>query len=276
MKISMVMPIYNEAKLLPYHLALAAPFVDEIVLIDGSPTGPSTDGSADLIEYGNVTCIEGTFEMANRKDGWDKGGQITKGIENASGDMIILTSCDSIYDDYELLCQTIKEHPEGKVFYCFVTEFFKDMAHIRLMYDAEYPRPQVGYGIFPKVLFTTQENAYFARNLVEAHDYVFLQDLRKFHYGWMTDFDKQVAKHIRNVRSGGWGEYGEAILKGGECALETWAITHILTYERNPVFSYAGNKYHPLYRLDFDYRNKFDRVLNAFQEKYDKSYYDCI
>ena len=53
-----MMPVFNEEKLLPYHLELAVPFVDEIILVDGSPMGPSTDGTKDLIEYDNVEVIE--------------------------------------------------------------------------------------------------------------------------------------------------------------------------------------------------------------------------
>ncbi len=96
MKISMVMPIYNEEKLLTYHMELAAPFVDEIILIDGSPTGPSTDDSLNLIEYDNIKVIDGKFEMHHRKGGWDKAAQLKAGVDKATGEIIILTSCDSV------------------------------------------------------------------------------------------------------------------------------------------------------------------------------------
>jgi len=277
MKISMVMPIYNEAKLLPYHLELAAPFVDEVILIDGSPTGPSTDGTKDLIKkYDNVVRIEGKFELPNRKNGWDKASQLKAGIKKATGDMIILTSVDSVYSDYELLVNTIKEHPDGKVFYCFLTEFFLDTKHIRLIMTADYPAPQVGYGIFPKKLFTTKEATWYATSMVEPIDYIFLQDIRKFHYGWITDFDAQIAKHIRNVKSGWWAEYGEKILSAGEQTIDAWAITHVIHYEKEGVFVYAGNEYHPFHQIEFDYRNNFEKVMMEFKKKYKKDYYECI
>lgn len=277
MKISMVMPVYNEAKLLPCHLELAAPFVDEIILVDGSPAGPSTDGTKDLIEYNNVEIIEGKFELAGRKGGWDKAAQLRMGVEKATGDMLIITSCDNVFGDYEMLVETIKEHPEGKVFYCFLTEFFIDCSHVRMINIPDFPMPQISCGIFQKRLFTTKEHTWFARSLVEPVDYIFLQDVHKYHYGWVTDFDKQVAKHIRNVRSGGWLEYGERILSSGEQALETWAITHILSYTKEIVFPYAVAKgFHPLHCLEFNYREKFDKVVMDFKAKYKKDYYDCI
>lgn len=270
------MPVYNEEKLLPHHLELAAPFVDEVILVDGSPTGPSTDGTKDLIEYDNVQRIEGKFELAGRKGGWDRATQLRMGIEKATGDILIITSCDSVFEDYEALIGTIREHPSGRVFYYFLTEFFIDCSHVRMIMTPDFPMPQIGCGVFQKRLFTTKEHTWFAESLVEPTDYVFLQDIRKYHYGWITDFDKQVAKHIRNVRNGGWLEYGEKILSSGEQTLETWAITHVLSYTKEIVFPYAAGGFHPLHKLDFDYKNNFDKVLQDFKKKYKKDYYDCI
>ena len=277
MKISMVMPVYNEAKLLPNHLQLAAPFVDEIILVDGSPTGPSTDGTKDLIgDYDNVEVIEGKFEMPDRRGGWDKAAQLRAGVQKTTGDMLILSSVDNVYNDYELLVNTLREFPDGKVFYCFLTEFFLDTQHCRMMMTGDYPSPQVGYGIFQKKLFTTKEYTWFARSLVDSSDFIFLQDIRKYHYGWITDFDKQVAKHIRNVRSGGWQEYGEKILSAGEQRMETWAFSHIFHYPQQPIFVYAGSPNHPLHNIQFNYLENSDEVLQEFKKKYNKDYYDCI
>ena len=62
MKISMIMPVYNEAKILPTHLWLADT-LDEIILVDGSPFGPSTDETAEVVsKFPNVKRIEGTYE----------------------------------------------------------------------------------------------------------------------------------------------------------------------------------------------------------------------
>jgi len=277
MKISLVMPVYNEEKLLPYHLELAAPYVDEIILVDGSPMGPSTDDTKNLIKkHDNVVRIEGKFELPNRKDGWDKASQLKAGVVKATGDMIILTSVDSVYSDYEILVNTVKECPEGKVFYCFLTEFFRDTEHVRMIMTDDFPAPQVGYGIFQKKLFTVKESSWYAKSLVEPIDYIFLQDIRKYHYGWVTDFDKQVAKHIRHVRSGWWAEYGEKILSAGEQTLETWAITHVIHYEKEGVFVYASSEHHPFHQLQFDYRTNFEKVTMDFKKKYKKDYYDCI
>jgi hypothetical protein len=91
------MPVYNESRLLPYHLELAAPYVDEIILIDGGPEGPSTDDTKHFIksaDYDNVKMIKGKFELPNRKGGWDRTKQIRVGVESARGEVLIITSCD--------------------------------------------------------------------------------------------------------------------------------------------------------------------------------------
>lgn len=281
MKISLVMPVYNEEKLLPYHLDLAVPYLDEIIIVDGSPEGPSTDGTHDLLEtaqkqHRNVNVIEGKFALGQPKGGWDRQKQIKAGVDKAKGEVLIIASCDCPYDDYELLCKTINDYPDGKVYYCLCREFWIDTKHVRLVDQSGYPLPLVGNVIFRRDLFTTKEPGLFVNHLVEPDEYIYLQDVHKYHYGWVTDFDRQVAKHVRNVKSGLWGEYGESILNGGEQVLDAWAITHIVNYKKDVAFPYAGNALHPFSQLEFNYLDGFDTVLSAFRKKYKKDYYDCV
>lgn len=274
----MVMPVFNEERLLPFHLQLAAPHLDEIVLVDGSPDGPSTDNTRNLIKeanYDNVTVIEGKFALKGMKGGWDRGKQLKAGVDKAKGEVLIITSCDSVYRDYKHVVDTIRRFPDGKVYYCFSREFFIDTEHVRLINEG-YPLPQVGYVIVKKKVFTTKNYTFFVHELVEPDERIYLQDVAKFHYGWVTDYKKQVAKHIRNVKNGGWGEYGENILAGGEQTLETWAIMHTSEYANEVVFPYAGNEGHPFDSLEFSYRDNFDEVLADFRNKYGKNYYDCV
>ena len=121
MKISMIMPVYNEAKILPTHLWLADT-LDEITLVDGSPFGPSTDETAEVMsKFPNVKRIEGTYEQQGHKGAWYKRGQIRAGVEAASGDMIIITSADTVYSDYGMLAEALQSSPDGKVWsLCFV------------------------------------------------------------------------------------------------------------------------------------------------------------
>jgi len=278
MKISMVMPIYNEERLLPLHLKLASPYIDEIILVDGSPSGPSTDKTRDLIDegnYDNVRVLEGTFELKDRPGGWDKSAQIRVGVEKAKGNLLIITSCDCIYGDYESLVETINRCPNGKVYYCFAREFFIDTTWVRLI-PSPYPLPLVGPVIFRRRLFAPEGNAFYDENLIDQREYVYLQDEKKFHYGWVSSCGKQVAKHVRNVKSGHWGEQGEQLLDRGQDVLDAWAIMHVSNYAQEIVFPYIADGGHPFDSLEFSYMDDFDSVLAEFQEKHGKSYIDCI
>ncbi len=276
--ISIVMPVYNEARLLPTHLWLASPHVDEIILVDGSPFGPSTDETAEIAsQYPNVKRIEGTFEQPWRKGAWDKQGQLRAGVEAASGDVIIITSTDTVYSDYGMLAETLRSSPDGKVWYCPLTEFFLDTDHIRLvMQDDGLPLPQMGYTIVAKNVFSEQEPAYFRRAKVEPGEMVYLYGIVKYHYGWITDFDVQVRRHVQNVCAGWWGEYGESICKGGPRGIEAWAITHVLSYTKEIIFPYVSLNPHPLKTLEFNRLNNFDDVLEQFKQKHGVDYYDCL
>jgi len=277
--VSMVMPLFNEERLISKHLELAAPFFNEIILVDGSPMGPSTDKIRDVIKaanFDNVQVIEGTFETADRKGGWNRGAQIEAGVEVSQGDILIITSCDCVYSDYEALMAIIKDFPDGKVYYSFVQEFFIDTNHVRLVSRDGYPLPQVGQVIVDKKVFDPTEPALFNWRALKPNEFIYMPDISKFHYGWVTDFKKQVQKHIRNLLSGGWGEYGEEILKGDACAIDTWAITHVSNYTKEIIFPYTGTPHHPFSQFDFSYLDNFDKVMESFKKKHKKDYLECI
>ena len=272
------MPVYNEAKILPTHLRLASPHLDEIILVDGSPFGPSTDETAQIAsEYPNVTRIKGTYEQHGKGGAWNKQEQLSTGVAAALGDIIIITSADTVYSDYGMLVEALRSSPDAKVWYCPSIEFFIDTSHIRLvMQDGGFPLPQMGYTIVARDVFSENEPAYFKSAKVKPGEMVYLYDVVKYHYGWITDFDVQVRKHVRNVKAGWWGEYGESILKGGEGGIEAWAIAHVLNYTREIVFPYVSLNPHPLKTLEFDRPNNFDAVFEQFKEKYGVSFYDCL
>jgi len=62
-KIIVVMPAHNAEKTLKASfIKLTKDLIDEIILVDGSPLGPSTDDSAKIAsKYPNVKRIEGVF-----------------------------------------------------------------------------------------------------------------------------------------------------------------------------------------------------------------------
>jgi glycosyltransferase involved in cell wall biosynthesis len=109
MKLSIVMPIYNEQatlrEILEQVRAVELPGIDrEIVAVDDG----STDGSRQiLVEEAQAGDIQALFHEKNR----GKGAAVRTGIEQASGDLILIQDADLEYDprDYPTLIRPIVE-----------------------------------------------------------------------------------------------------------------------------------------------------------------------
>lgn len=87
MKLSIIMPIYNEARGLPETidgLAALSPQPDEILIVDGN----SDDESVDIVKIAGLNII------ASPKRG--RAAQINLGVERASGDIICVLHGDSL------------------------------------------------------------------------------------------------------------------------------------------------------------------------------------
>ncbi len=107
MKLTVVIPVYNEHNTLPEILrrVQATGLADEIILVDDG----STDGTRDLLPalaeaHPNLHII-----LHERNQG--KGAAVRTGLQHASGDIILIQDADLEYDprDYPALLQPILE-----------------------------------------------------------------------------------------------------------------------------------------------------------------------
>jgi glycosyltransferase involved in cell wall biosynthesis len=108
MKISIIIPCYNEVgtiKEIIKKILENKSYNKEIIVIDDY----SLDGSRDILENDLKNSIN--FLILNEKN-YGKGYSIKKGIEAASGDIIIIQDADLEYDpsDYSKLVEPIKNN----------------------------------------------------------------------------------------------------------------------------------------------------------------------
>jgi len=89
-RISVVMPVRNEALNIRPVLELAAPFADELLVVDGHSTDASRDIAA---EYGARVILD---------DGTGKGGAIRMAIREATGDILVFIDGDGSHDPRDI------------------------------------------------------------------------------------------------------------------------------------------------------------------------------
>lgn len=106
MKLSVIMPVYNEIKTLEEIVkqVLATKLADEIVMVDDG----STDGSREIMkQWEKHPVIRVVYHERNS----GKGSAVRTGFEAATGDVLIIQDADLEYDprDYPKLIQPIEE-----------------------------------------------------------------------------------------------------------------------------------------------------------------------
>lgn len=253
MKLSAVMNVYNEELCLPYCLDSLLPVLDELILVDGSEDGPSSDSTQAIIdtlsaEYPDkIRYFSGTFR---KPDGsWDAASQWNVGLQQITGDFVMCTAADIIYDyeDAVLARQIVELFPEKTYFYAPFLEFFVDTEHI-IMQDAmtkepALPRPLCGHAVwvasslgiysfdnteYNKEAFATREGIDWKR------DVIFMPHVKRFHFAYVKSFPFQVAKIVKYVLRGEHGPIGAEVRARGKEAIYNYAVDFAKGFANSP------------------------------------------
>lgn len=255
MKLSMIVEVYNEERCLPYCLKSMLPYVDECIIIDGSENGPSTDKTPEIISIfkniypEKIISLFGTFR---RDDGaWDDTAQSNKAFSLVTGDFVMRTHADIVFENMEHLRDIVEKFPEKKVFYCPLIEFFYDTKHIRLYGNNIEPSlpvpitgdvPVIAMSLNPRF----EDIGKYRRSSLQANgfgreDILYMPDVKRFHFGWVKPFKDQVLKHVKYIMRGDHEAGGEELKNQGIKAVFDWAIKHVLSYKDDfSMFDYAG------------------------------------
>ncbi len=106
MKFSIIIPVYNEVKTILEIIrrVQATGLADEILAIDDG----STDGTRELLES---LSKDGSIKVFVHEHNQGKGSAVRTGIQNASGDLILIQDADLEYDprEYPNLLKPIQE-----------------------------------------------------------------------------------------------------------------------------------------------------------------------
>ncbi len=291
--IALVMPVYNEEDMLGRSLCDPLKYVDEAIIIDGSPNGPSTDGTRQIIaEYeaqypGKIKYLSGTFQMADGS--WDESTARNLTLANVNSDFMITHCGDMIYGnrDIEILCEAIRDYPEKKVFYCWFLEFWLSQSQIRL-----YPYQDFGDKtrfVFPTIgdinaVAMDSSIHYEGGPHIQLPDHYFdntnhlpLPNINRYHYGWISGFLKQVEKHYRNITMGQWGEEKEGLRNSSPEKIMAWSIDHVLSYPGMGCgYPYTGDSPEVMKVVEWTYNSGLDEGLKSIMERFDSSLYDLL
>ena len=107
MKLSIVIPVYNEERTLATVVArvLAAPYEKELIVVDDA----STDGSARVIA--ELAARHPELRALRHEKNQGKGAALATGLKGFSGDVVLIQDADLEYDpaDYPALMKPIEE-----------------------------------------------------------------------------------------------------------------------------------------------------------------------
>jgi hypothetical protein len=217
----------------------------------------------------------GTFAKGRA---WDKSKQLAVGIDISTGEFILPASADMVFSGLSELRSLVQNAGGAWSLHCRMLEFWLDARHLRvngngvvgvtsllaMSRDSINPEP-------------TQDKPFFAEVTEDCWQEgraLYALGITKYHLGWIRPFRSQVAKHVRHIREGAWGEIGEDLLKLGNRAVEAWAVHHVLRYKDSGSVILTGLADNiPAEYREWGCLAGFDDFRADYAERYSEDFY---
>lgn len=282
--ISMLLPVYNEERMLFHSLRSTIEFVDQVVVVDGSPFGPSTDRTGDILAFfsrqypDKIDYLSGTFRLEN--GGWDEGAQRNLGLAKVDGDYLMPHCGDMVYgfEDMRKMVEAITMFPHRRIAYCPFIEFWIDTQHIRLYrgfaMEGGFVAPAISDINFVSMELVVEYRGgpHLVLNEWSVTDMLYVPSAFRYHYGWILGFDTQVRKQYRRMKMGAWANSPDLDLQHEpDEVIVKWAINHVLDYPKMGCnFDYYGEV--PT-KDCLTYLDNKDETLAFYEEKYGEGFW---
>lgn len=215
MKVSVGMIAYNEEIMIEASIRSVYDYVDEIVIIDGSPWGPSADKTSSIaLSVGSkVRVINGTYRNADGLDHKVRQRQaylneMVKGYNN----WCILHDADEVFskENIERLVNHLKSaNPETMLFGYPVINFIGDCWHT---YEGGEPRITAAWRLLPGMMHLNHHRVGIPKVVNWSREdppiRIMLDDVVFHHYGHALTFKKDEIRGRCYLERGDFHELG--------------------------------------------------------------------
>jgi len=207
MKIYAGMIAYNEEWIIEYSLKSIYEYVDEIIVIDGSPYGPSTDKTVQIAKSvgPKVKVFSGTFKDPDGLDPEKIQRQaLLDRMEKGKDNWYIIQDADEVYmdEDIKRLINYLQHSNEKTTMFTYPhIQFIRDCWHYRFgknkqKYDKKKycskPTTHRALRLLPEIRYFHYHTVGASRDAIKFR--TVLHDVSFFHYGWALSKEKYLYK----------------------------------------------------------------------------------